>query len=325
MPDKVSVKDDLLYSNVYTFGNLIGIPIKAVVDANIQAAEAAAKFIREYGFTRTPEAPRTIGDDDWGQLRMATFTYNYIAPGGTPQKMTVSIPVLSLIPLPLLIVDRAQFEFGIQVINHLTREIEINTQQGHEYNIFKNQEVYAMLAPLESNSNINELVEGSAEVISNMKAKVEIVQSDLPAGILQLINLSQEATNGTTSYEYQLAITPARLTFTTTAQTLSLTVNIIPVDPSRLKEEAVADQIITVEILTETMPVDQLFAMPIEITKGGAVGYPTDMTASAISGEDGEVIFQFTAAPAVIGNGFIKLSSRLVQSQDIYFNIDTSN
>ena len=321
MPDITNrIDDQLMYSNIFNFDTLIKLPIQAVIDANIQAAMASANFIRKFGFVKQEARSSDSGDQYWGELRMATFTYDYAGTGGVPQQMVISIPILSLIPLPLLIVDRAEFEFGIQIINHLVRD-KISVSTNGEETIARKKEVFAMLTPLNDRRSTPAEEVLDRQLVSNMNARVEIVQSDLPAGILQLINLSQEATRGNTTYDFALNIAPQRLEFDNELQTLELKVIVQAAeqDPSESLQVA-TNQVVQINISSETSAPDNLFK-PIKIIKGGPVGIPEEGTASAISGASGEVVFELTAVKNAVGNGFIRILTKLAEAQEIYFNL----
>src|SRR5262249_43715001 len=92
---------------------LIGAPLLAVVQAETQAAQVSAQFIKHVGFERRPSlstdaATNITGDRDleegghFGDLKMVKFRHQVRDGQGRSETRQIDVPALSLFPIPLL-------------------------------------------------------------------------------------------------------------------------------------------------------------------------------------------------------------------------------
>lgn len=93
---------------------LIGAPLCAAVDANLQLVESTADFIRNVGF------------DDAGNVRTVAFGYQRFSDNrdgtGNLEELQVNIPLLAVVPVPNLQVDEVNLLFDIEVKQSERRE-----------------------------------------------------------------------------------------------------------------------------------------------------------------------------------------------------------
>lgn len=138
------------------------------------AAEAAAKYIEEYGFVPdqkpVPEdvaQKNSYGVNKLGKLAEAAFAYNQVNDKGVMESRVMTLPKLSLIPLPLLHVEQADFDYSVRLL------------EGD-----KDGSTQATLTPQ------SRLSDGSnPHLDANINVKVKVVQSDIPAGLSNLLAL----------------------------------------------------------------------------------------------------------------------------------------
>ncbi len=204
-------------TNVFTLKQLFEMPIQAVIDANEYAAKSAVHFIREFGFTSKKSK------DDWGDLKMVRFSYDFLQ-NGERKKMVVEIPILSMIPLPLLEVKRANFDFAIRIIDKVTTSV---TRSVDEITIEEpSTNVLALLVP-DRKTQMEDRFESS--LVSNMNVHVEVERSDIPAGLLELMNLAQGALSGEEKKSFSITTDSDYLTFAGTNREQTLTIRVAPV------------------------------------------------------------------------------------------------
>lgn len=311
LPNTVSnspTAEESILTNLFTFKELIQIPIKAVVDANIAASVAAKDFIVNFGFEKNSE-----NDDDLGKLKMVSFIYNYINEG-IPQKMTVSIPILSLVPLPFLTINKADFDLGIQIIN----QVYDSTKKNKDDSSTKNIEVLALLAPINSSkTQLNTKERYASKLKTNMKAKIEVVSSDLPQGIIKLINLFQDATEGVKDYIYKLSASSSKLYFNKNTPTNKLKIEL------RKDNEAIEGQLIKVQVKSSIdIEAYTSFDKDIEILEGDIVGYTSVSEVNVLTSSHGCIEIQLFSNPNTHDNGFIKVSSARTIPLSVYYSIN---
>lgn len=237
--------------------------------------------------------------------------------------MRVEIPVLSLITMPYFNIQRAEFDMGINIISRVGK-ID-TTGETEPASSAKTESLVAMLGS-QSNQNLQR-VDSSGTVVenyqaydTNMRAKLEVVSSDLPAGIMQLINLSQEGIQGEQNYDYEITSDNESLIFTpdNLEQTLDFHIK-----PLRSKEPAASYQQAKITVTSNTdEDLNQQFSEPIQIIKGNPIGTPTKALALLMTNENGRGSVTFNAAQSGIGNnGFVQISTDVTKNINIYYRI----
>lgn len=150
---------------VTDLSNLLAAPVLASIDAEAQAARHFYHFIETFGFT-------AAGGDGTRELAYFSFTFTYMANGkATP--LTVSIPVLSLVPLPLLSMAKATFDYTVQVV-----DVRSDPEDA------RRPAVRAMFAEPSSSGT---------PPPGAMTVSMSVKTSDMPAGIARLLNVSSDA------------------------------------------------------------------------------------------------------------------------------------
>lgn len=187
-------------TSVVDLAQLIAAPMEAVVQADYLAAVRSAEIIERFGFEhpveRAPagQQPR----DALGRLAMVSFDIDRPGPDGEIRPLSVRIPKLSLIPLPLLHVQQASFDFGIRVVTaqqHAPPTGALRLPRGEDDDPLP-PDRYRWRAMLARSGDRQEGTPDLAPHIdANMKVKVEMRQSDLPGGITKLLLLMGENTD----------------------------------------------------------------------------------------------------------------------------------
>lgn len=155
---------------ITTLESIFGTPIQAIIDADYMAAVKAGEYIREFGFN-TPATDKEK-EAGFGSLKETVFTYNTIGNDGKMEQRLVRIPSLSLIPLPLLHVEQADFDFSVRIVNSSD-----NNEKG---------KLSATLVPQQSDNSKNS---NAPHLDANIHVKMKVVQSDIPAGLSNLLAL----------------------------------------------------------------------------------------------------------------------------------------
>lgn len=126
-------------TQVLDLRDLIGAPLRAVVEADMVAAEAYHRFLVEVGFhVPEPGMEAEAPSPAWehavqalglgaetrrlGQLRTVAFSYSATDPTtGRPRTMVVRVPLLALLPMPILQVATARLDFQVHLIGAVER------------------------------------------------------------------------------------------------------------------------------------------------------------------------------------------------------------
>jgi hypothetical protein len=189
---------------------LLGAPLVAVIQAEAQAAQTSAEFIRRIGFDSVAlPTPAETGADpsmlqeggQLGQLRMASFVHPISGVDGKVRNHQTQIPVLSLFPLPLLQVKYGEFDFAVRIIEHSTAQAESGGDpQGGQAppgigddaasSDFLSSHRVGMKAAVARQTSSEE-----RRTEMQMKIKIRMEQADLPSGITKLLNLMDRSVN----------------------------------------------------------------------------------------------------------------------------------
>lgn len=175
-------------SQVMELQQLIAGPLIATIEADSLSSQRYLDYLMKIAFeSYDPVTGRT------GKIRMLTFNYRSQDVNGS-REQSVSIPVLSLVPLPLLQVQEADFDFDIKILDAMTQTAEekFSLEDGKSVEEplsdgggFK---LRASLAPKQGEGNSATNVQQSLS--ANMKVKVKMRQADMPAGLSNLLHLA---------------------------------------------------------------------------------------------------------------------------------------
>jgi hypothetical protein len=92
------------------FGALIGSPLIAAVNASAQSAMATAEYIQTVGFEPAAKDSKKF------DVKTVSFSYTWPSTDGkADSKKTVTVPLLSIVPIPYLRVDSLDIHFKAQI------------------------------------------------------------------------------------------------------------------------------------------------------------------------------------------------------------------
>lgn len=168
----------LTITNLY---EMIGAPLVAMVQGESLAAQAAAEFIETVGFVPPAGSPT----DNYGKLRMVTFSYLKQDINGQAEVVEMQLPVLSLVPIPLLQIAEGEIEFGVKITDVVKVSSHSRLRSG-------TLSAYPLNLPL---SHIQGMVatplkfESQTQTDVQMNVKVKVRQADIPEGLKQLFRV----------------------------------------------------------------------------------------------------------------------------------------
>jgi hypothetical protein len=151
-------------TNSLDLKDIIGAPLRAIIEGEALAAQSTVDFIKTIGFLE----PKP-GTDFFGSLRMITFTYQ--KPNLNPeikenQTFQISVPLLSIIPIPLIQISTSEIEFALNIT-----ETETKGTSPILKSVFQN---------LSKTENYQ------------MKVKINIQQADVPVGLSKIFGIMEQ-------------------------------------------------------------------------------------------------------------------------------------
>lgn len=180
---------EVISSHVLELHQLISAPLVATIDADTMVSRRYFEFLTEVAFEKKDESGHL------GDLRTVSFSYEQHDINGTTSKQ-VTIPVISLIPLPLLQVKDASFDFEIKIVDAVS---ETTSKQRYDFKAGENADAGNKTAPgndlklrasLAPKSGSGSKSTNNQSLTANMHVKVNMQPADLPGGLAALLQLT---------------------------------------------------------------------------------------------------------------------------------------
>ena len=179
-----STNNNKVNGHIMSLQQLISAPLVATIDADAMSTERYMKHFMSLAF----ESYNPV-DGSTGALRLISFNFtDSDASGGAEKK--VSVPLVSLVTLPLLQIKQADFDFDINIIDAVAaapnehfslNRGEVESPGGKERDEGLN--FRASLAPQSGRG-------ASSSLQANTKIPVSMQQADMPSGLSQFLQLA---------------------------------------------------------------------------------------------------------------------------------------
>lgn len=170
-----------------SLSQLVGAPIHALIDAETHAALSTANFIRTLGFEG---APKNEEGGSLGHLRMASFRHNHKNNSGDEVTTQVDVPLISLLPIPTLQIRDAELEYTVKILSTET-EAPQKRQMMDNLELQTSELVDNPIVMRASLANEGASKRRSLDMLLKMKVNVE--QSDIPAGLAKFLSYASES------------------------------------------------------------------------------------------------------------------------------------
>lgn len=175
-------------SQIMELKDLISGPLVATIDADTISTRRYLSYLYELAFESYDPKTGKVG-----RLRALEFNYRTSDSIGV-HNQKVSIPLLTLVPLPLLQVKEADFDFDIQIIDAVSADKNATFSLKNPERNASSQDATEGVKLRVSMAASN--IEGTSEVkqrqglSANMKVKVKMQQADMPGGLSNLLSLT---------------------------------------------------------------------------------------------------------------------------------------
>ena len=166
---------------------LIAGPLVSTIEADTLSSRRYLEMLQLIAFEDVTEGDRNIR-----RLRTLKFAYQETNVNGYRNKV-VSIPLVTLLPLPLLQIKEADFDFDINILDAVSSGTVESFDYG-EGKIEQNNEnrrpfrLRASLAPKSGSGSYSDKSE--QQLSANMKVHVKMRQADMTAGLSNLLRLT---------------------------------------------------------------------------------------------------------------------------------------
>lgn len=173
-------------SQVMELKDLISGPLVATIDADSISARRYLNYLLELAFESYDRETGEVG-----RLRTLDFTYGTHDVGGA-RMQRVSIPLLTLVPLPLLQVKEADFDFDIQIVDAVSsdKDATFSLKDGTSGGGDNPEGVKLRVSMAAANAEGRVKSTTQQSLTANMKVKVRMEQADMPGGLSNLLHLT---------------------------------------------------------------------------------------------------------------------------------------
>ena len=197
------------------FGAVIGNPLKAVIEAQGIAAKATVDFIQAVGFKPKPttnfedpfavatKTDGTVDDADVGEIRNVVFKYQKSNADGTTDKVELTVPILTIIPIPFIRVDKMTIDFTadlaeINIESQKTSD-ESNRQRSNKGQGYRWRRWWHWGGRYDYNASYSNTHKSTAsssarhKTAYTMDVNVQAVQDDVPGGLSRVLSILENA------------------------------------------------------------------------------------------------------------------------------------
>ena len=175
-------------SQVMELQQLIAGPLVSTIEADALSTKRYLDILQAIAFEDEVKDGKTVGR----KLRTLSFSYTETNADGHRQKV-VSIPLLTLVPLPLLQIQEADFDYDINILDAVSSSVDESFNYGKGRieqggKTVKPMRLRAALATTGGSGNTSGQTE--QKLSANMKVHVKMRQTDVPAGLANMLRLT---------------------------------------------------------------------------------------------------------------------------------------
>lgn len=181
------------------FGYLIGAPLKASIQAQALAAKTTIEFIEKVGFVPSDTEQDMLfidesKDADAGVVRNVTFSYKKIDENGDEKDVELTVPILSIVPIPYIRLDEVTIDFTAKLtdtIQHTTKaNFKLDSSIKGKYKSWWSPISMEFRTSMSYETAKTTAARYTREYTMNINARA--VQDDMPAGLSRILDLLEQ-------------------------------------------------------------------------------------------------------------------------------------
>jgi hypothetical protein len=186
------------------FSHLIGSPLKAAIESQALAAQSTIEFIQKVGFkapATNPFAPPDMlmtnpaADAEAGDIRNVTFKYDKKDQNGVDRSFSLTVPLLTIVPIPYIRIDEVNIEFSCKLTDQVERstntQFKLDTSVSGSYGAFWSPIKAEVRVSATYNNTSSDTAKQTREY--NMRVNVRAVQDDIPAGLGRILSILEDS------------------------------------------------------------------------------------------------------------------------------------
>lgn len=170
------------------FGNIIGGPLKACIEAQAQAALTTYKFINEVG----------LNVDEEGNKSLVYVTFSYRRNG---RECTVNVPLLTIVPIPYIAIRDIDIAFKAKIAassaasdtKKTSEALNVDSKTKVSYNSWVVNASTELNVGYSSKKDSSATRDSKYSVEYTMDVAVKAGQEDMPAGMAKVLEMLNES------------------------------------------------------------------------------------------------------------------------------------
>ena len=185
------------------FGNIIGGPMKAAIEAQALAAKSTIDFIQKVGFKpkddTDPFFPDDGGNADVGDVRYVTFKYTVQNEDGSSSEASIEVPILTIVPIPFIRIDEMTIDFLAKISEMRAETRKAGSESNSTFNVsakyggqWWSPVSVGIKASYSSRHTSSTEANSRYQTEMTMNVHVRAVQDELPAGMSRILNILED-------------------------------------------------------------------------------------------------------------------------------------
>lgn len=178
------------------FGNIIGGPLVAAVEAQAKAARSTVDFIQSVAYKPVPDGTSVDADRE---LQTVKFVYQ-----SGDKNAELSVPLLVIVPIPYIRIDDMTIQFkanisaetAVQDTTTTSAAANINANVTGRYGWGPAKVEASFSASYSAKKDSTSAANSKYAVEYTMDIYVHAVQDDIPAGMQKVLNLLNDSIQG---------------------------------------------------------------------------------------------------------------------------------
>ena len=181
------------------FGNIIGGPLVAAVEAQAKAARSTVEFIQSVAFVplsednSEPNTPRSVQN--------IQFQYESKNPAGEVENVTLTVTLLAIVPIPYIRIDDMTIQFKANISAETSaadttsesNQTNVNANITGKYGWGPAKVEASLSAAYSAKKDSTSAANSKYAVEYTMDVYVHAVQDDMPAGMQKVLNIVNES------------------------------------------------------------------------------------------------------------------------------------
>lgn len=172
------------------FGDIIGGPLKACIEAQSNAAMATWNFIQNVGMVKSEN------DKDVPKLAYVSFSYRRQG-----RSATINVPLLTIVPIPYIAIRDIDISFKAKISATSSSSYTQQNSQKFDFGMSVGASVNFLLAKASTEMNVGFSSKKDSKATRDSKYSVEYTmdvavkagQEDMPAGMAKILEMLNES------------------------------------------------------------------------------------------------------------------------------------